>query len=55
MELEIATVETDLFEHRAIKRLFINDCCFGEDFAAWLRQRLADLAGFKLSAPIQED
>jgi hypothetical protein len=55
MELEIATVETDLFEHRAIKRHFINDCCFGEDFAAWLRQRLADLAGFELSAPIQED
>lgn len=55
MELEIATVETDLFEHREIKPHFINDCCFGEDFAAWLRQPLADLADFEFSAPIQED
>ncbi len=55
MELEIATVETDLFEHREIKPHFINDCCFGEDFGAWLRQRLADLKGFEFSDPIQED
>ena len=52
---EIATVETDLFEHREVKPHFINDCCFGEDFAAWLRQRLADLGGFEFSDPIQED
>ena len=54
---EIATVETDLFEHREVKPHFINDCCFGEDFAVWLIQRLADLSssGFELSAPIQED
>src|SRR5262249_55967132 len=52
---EIATVETDLFEHREVKPHFINACCFGEDFAAWLRQRLADLSGFELSEPIQED
>src|SRR5215471_1913469 len=37
---EIATVETDLFEHREVKPHFINDCCFSEDFAVWLRQRL---------------
>jgi hypothetical protein len=55
MELEIATVETDLFEHREVKQHFINDCCFGEDFAAWLRQRLVSLAGFEFSDPIQED
>jgi hypothetical protein len=55
MELEIATVETDLFEHREVKAHFINDCCFGEDFASWLRERLADLAGFEFSDPIQED
>ncbi|WP_455389292.1 hypothetical protein [Petrachloros mirabilis] len=55
MESEIATVETDLFEHREVKPHFINDCCFGEDFAEWLRQRLANLAGFEFSDPIQED
>ena len=55
MAQEIATVETDLFEHREVKPHFINDCCFGEDFAAWLRQRLADLASFEFSEPIQED
>jgi hypothetical protein len=38
------TIETDLFEHREVKPHFINDCCFGEDFAAWLRPKLADLA-----------
>lgn len=54
MEMEIATVETDLFEHRQVKPHFINDCCFGEDFAQWLRQRLAN-SGFESSNPIQED
>ena len=54
---EIATVETDLFEHREVKPHFINDCCFGEDFATWLIARLADLSasGFELGQPIQED
>jgi hypothetical protein len=52
---EIATIETDLFEHREVKPHFINDCCFGEDFAAWLRQRIADVSGFEFSDPIQED
>jgi hypothetical protein len=50
-------VETDLFEHREVKPHFINPCCFGEDFAAWLKQELArsrDL-GVELSEPIQED
>ena len=54
MEMEIATVETDLFEHRQVKPHFINDCCFGEDFAQWLRQRLAN-SGVESSNPIQED
>ena len=35
------TVETDLFEHREVKPHFINPCCFGEDFAAWLKQELS--------------
>ncbi len=51
------TIETDLFEHRAVKPHFINDCCFGEDFAAWLRPKLTDLVseGFDIEEPIQED
>ena len=44
MDLESMTVETDLFEHREVKPHFINPCCFGEDFAKWLRHELADLA-----------
>jgi hypothetical protein len=50
-------VETDLFEHREVKPHFINPCCFGEDFAAWLKQELlhsTDLA-LELSEAIQED
>jgi hypothetical protein len=50
-------IETDLFEHREVKPHFINPCCFGEDFAAWLKQellRFTDL-DFELSEAIQED
>jgi len=48
---------TDLFEHQQVKPHFINPCCFGEDFAAWLLNELAPLraAGFEFSEPIQED
>ena len=51
------TVRTDLFEHREVQPHFINPCCFGEDFARWLRAQLADLAaaGYELSEAIQED
>jgi hypothetical protein len=51
------TVETDLFEHREVKPHFINPCCFGEDFAAWLKGQLSPLVGsdFNLSKIIQED
>ena len=51
------TVETDLFEHREVKPHFINPCCFGEDFAVWLKQELEQLSDlqFQLSGPIQED
>lgn len=48
---DIATVETDLFNHREVKPNFINDCCFGEDFAAWLRGRISNLPGFEFSEP----
>ena len=51
------TVETGRFEHREVKPHFINPCCFGEDFAAWLRQQLSRLPqlGAEFSEPIQED
>jgi hypothetical protein len=29
------------FEHREVKSHFINPCCFGEDFAAWLKEQLS--------------
>jgi len=50
-------VETDLFEHREVKPHFINSCCFGEDFAKWLKQELSTITslGFDLSEVIQED
>lgn len=51
------TIETDMFEHREVKRHFINPCCFGEDFAAWLKGELSALGaqGFAFSDSIQED
>ena len=50
-------VETDLFEHQQVKPHFINPCCFGEDFAAWLKHELSQRSDFQyeLSEPIQED
>jgi hypothetical protein len=50
-------IRTDLFEHSEVRPHFINDCCFGEDFAQWLRHALAHLtaAGFGFSDPVQED
>ena len=50
-------VETDLFEHREVKPHFINPCCFGEDFAAWLKGELSRFPDLRLelSEPIQED
>jgi hypothetical protein len=55
--MDSLTVETALFEYREPKPHFINPNCFGEDFAAWLRERLAGFAaeGFEISVPIQED
>lgn len=51
------TVETDLFEHREVKPHFINPCCFGEDFAVWMRHELSRSpdSDFALSHPIQDD
>jgi hypothetical protein len=51
------TVLTDMFEHRNAKPHFINPCCFGEDFAEWLKQELSRSRdpGFNLSEMKQED
>jgi hypothetical protein len=53
----LITVETEMFEHREVKPHFINPCCFGEDFAVWLKKEISPVAesGFVLSEPIQED
>jgi hypothetical protein len=50
-------LKTDVFEHRQVKPHFINPCCLGEDFAAWLKKQIAALEGygFRLSEIIQED
>ena len=55
--MDSLTVETGRFEFREPKPHFINPNCFGEDFAAWLRERLGGFAaeGFEVSEPIQED
>jgi len=53
----LITVETDMFDHREVKPHFINPCCFGEDFATWLKERLSHSldSGFDLLETIQED
>ena len=50
-------VETEMFEHREVKPHFINPCCFGEDFAAWLKEHitLSEDPRFRFSEIIQED
>jgi hypothetical protein len=53
----LITVQTELFNYREAKPHFINPCCFGEDFALWLKKKVSPLehSGFKLSEIIQED
>ena len=53
----LITVRTELFNYREVKPHFINPCCFGEDFASWLKERILPLqeCGFKISEIIQED
>jgi len=50
-------IETDVFEDQQVKPHFINPCCFGEDFAVWLKKELSQRSDFQfeLSEPIQED
>ena len=56
MDVFIA-VETEMFNHREVRSHFINPCCFGEDFADWLKKEIWSLAdsGFNFSKIIQED
>jgi hypothetical protein len=46
--------ETNRFNISQVKENFINPCCFGEDFATWLRGRLVE-RGLSATAPGQED
>jgi hypothetical protein len=46
--------ETARFNLSEVKEHFINDCCFGEDLAAWLQGRL-NSKGMHALEPYQED
>jgi hypothetical protein len=46
--------KTGRFNLTVMKDHFINPCCFGEDLAAWLRDKLV-AKGVKSSSPGQED
>jgi hypothetical protein len=46
--------ETRRFNLSTVGAHFINPCCFGEDLASWLRDKLA-LKGVDVSSPGQED
>lgn len=46
--------ETDRFNLSDVKEHFINPCCFGEDLAQWLGEKLTEKGAIP-SAPGQED
>ena len=46
--------ETDQFNLSQPKDYFINECCYGDDAAAWLRVKLAE-KGIEATEPGQED
>ncbi len=48
------TFETDRFNLSEVKEHFINPCCFGEDLAGWLRDKLLE-KGLEATQPDQED
>ena len=54
MERRDILFETARFNCSEVKGHFINDCCFGEDLAAWLRSRL-NACGLEAGEPYQED
>lgn len=51
------TAHTRRFNFTEVRPNFINPCCFGEDFAEWMRSGLAASLppDAEISAPIQED
>jgi hypothetical protein len=51
---QAVTLYTDLFETTTPKSNFINERCFGEDFALWLKDHLL-ATDLQPSEPIQED
>lgn len=46
--------ETERFNVSKVQKHFINPCCFGEDLAEWLRQKLNE-RGVNTGIPGQED
>jgi hypothetical protein len=46
--------ETARFNISEVKQHFINDCCFGEDLAGWLKDRLK-ARNMEAKEPYQED
>jgi hypothetical protein len=46
--------KSDKFNHTERRAYFINDCCFGDDVAAWLKSGL-EATGYRVSEPVQED
>ena len=46
--------ETNRFNLSEVKEHFINPCCFGEDLAHWLRDKLKE-RGLEVDEPGQED
>jgi hypothetical protein len=46
--------ETNRFNLSKVREHFINPCCFGEDLAAWLRDKLVE-RGMEVTKPDQED
>ena len=52
----LVTFRTRLFNTETPRDYFINDCCFGDDCAKWLAERLArEGVGEVDAAPLQED
>jgi len=50
------TFVTALFNATEVRDYFINDCCFGDDCAAWLIAKLQALGKLQVDGePIQED
>ncbi len=50
------TFVTALFNATEVRDYFINDCCFGDDCAAWLIDKLRSQSDLQVEAePVQED